>query len=176
MEDDSTLARMSLREFCAEWLRRAWHGRFERARKVQAVAALFSGASALALRQWLPDMSTAISLITWLPFVVFAAVFAGMLIYGLVTAPYEIYCKEFAQAKSSREEIASLKNAAVPQLAFVPPGDMGQKIDGAAFTDLRRIAVKNLSPARQTPDVRVTIMTYKNLATSEKRSIHKPVQ
>jgi hypothetical protein len=164
---------MSCLLFCKEWARRTWTGRFKRAKEIQGVGALLCGFIALLIKERWPEMSTALAALTWLPFVIFAAVFLGTVLYGFVTAPFEIYCEEAVKVESARAQIAEMTEASEPKLKFIPAA-AGLDIQNQPPEGIRRhrLALTNGSNTERLDHVTVTALSWTNLETGESKAVH----
>lgn len=162
--------RMSLWGFYKECGRRAVKGKFERARAWQAgVTVLIGVAASLAatlLPGGLPIPTWALAVLGWAPFVM---IFGVGIARDAIRSPYQM-CVE--QALRAADAEGALASAAEPALAFVDPGDLGTSTPPRLPTSkLHRIALYNPSPTTALANVEVTLVSWRDLTTGEKKHI-----
>lgn len=166
-------ARMSFLQFCKEWGRRTWSGRFKRAKEIQGVGALVCGFIALLVKARWPEMSTATTVLTWLPFALFAAVFLAALLCGFATAPFEIYSEEAAKTETANARISEMDDASKPKLKFISAAE-GLAMQTFPNDGVRRhrLALTNLSTTARMEHVTVTAVSWLNTETNERKHIY----
>lgn len=98
---------MQMRDFYSQCVRRAWRGKLLH---VEAVVGLLLLIAIPIAATWRPDIAN----LNWIPLAVFAIIFAGVLVYGLVTAPFYIANEmqnENVKLQNKLNDIAVKQNA-----------------------------------------------------------------
>lgn len=161
---------MSLWGFYKECGRRAVKGKFEHARAWQAGVTVLIGAAAsfgaTLLPGGLPIPTLALAVLGWAPFLL---IFGVGIVRDAIRAPHKMYIEQAARADGAEGSLAS---AAEPAFTFVDPGELGIWTPPRLPTSkLHRIAIYNPSPTTSLANVEITLVSWKNLETGEKKHI-----